>query len=88
MKNGVFWDFTPSGSCKNDVSEELSARSVRWLLVTASVVPSSPILVTLVKEALSSTETSFLQEPHGVTSQKTPFFFKFHHLHPNCHPGT
>jgi hypothetical protein len=29
-------------------------------LVTASVVPSSPILVTLMKEALSSTETSVL----------------------------
>jgi hypothetical protein len=30
------------------------------LLVTASVVPSSPILVTLMKEALSSSETSGL----------------------------
>jgi hypothetical protein len=33
-------------------------RSVRRLLVTASVVPSSTILVTLMKEALSSSETS------------------------------
>jgi hypothetical protein len=33
---------------------------VRRLLVTASVVPSSPILVTLIKEALSSSETSVL----------------------------
>jgi hypothetical protein len=33
---------------------------VRWLLVTASVVPSSQILVTLMKEALSSSETSVL----------------------------
>jgi hypothetical protein len=49
-------------------------RSVLRLLVTASVVPSSPILVTLMKEALSSYETRFLQEPHGVTSQKKPFF--------------
>jgi hypothetical protein len=24
MKNGVFWDVVPYGSCKNDVSEELS----------------------------------------------------------------
>jgi hypothetical protein len=32
--------------------------SVRRLLVTASVVPSSLILVTLMKEALSSSETS------------------------------
>jgi hypothetical protein len=35
-------------------------RSVRRLLVTVSVVPSSPILVTLMKEALSSSETSVL----------------------------
>jgi hypothetical protein len=34
--------------------------SVRRLLVTASVVLSSPILVTLIKEALSSSETSLL----------------------------
>jgi hypothetical protein len=52
-----------------DVSEEPSAsfirvtrflRSVRRLLVAASVVPSSPILVSLMKEALSSSETSVL----------------------------
>jgi hypothetical protein len=47
---------------RTDVSEELSVsfirvvflRSVRRLLVKASVVPSSPVLVTLLKEALSS----------------------------------
>jgi hypothetical protein len=33
---------------------------VRWLLFTANVVPSSPILVTLMKEALISSETSVL----------------------------
>jgi hypothetical protein len=35
-------------------------RSVRRLLVTASVVPSSPIPVTLMKEELSSSETLVL----------------------------
>jgi hypothetical protein len=35
-------------------------RSVRWLLVTASIVPSSPILVTLMMEAIPSSETSVL----------------------------
>jgi hypothetical protein len=35
-------------------------RSVRRLLVTASVVPSSAILVTLMKEVLSSSEASFV----------------------------
>jgi hypothetical protein len=37
-----------------------SRRSVRQLLVAASVVPSSPILFTLMKEVLSSSETSVL----------------------------
>jgi hypothetical protein len=35
-------------------------RSLRQLLVTASVVPSSPILVILIMEELSSSETSVL----------------------------
>jgi hypothetical protein len=39
------------------LSHLISLRGVRLLLVTASVVPSSPI-VTLMKEALSSSETS------------------------------
>jgi thiazole synthase ThiGH ThiG subunit len=53
---------------RTDVSEELSAsfiravfiRSVRRLLVTAGVVASSPIPVTLMKETLRSSETSVL----------------------------
>jgi hypothetical protein len=47
MKYGIFWDVKPCGT-------------QRRLLVTANVVPSSPILVTLMKEALSSSETSVL----------------------------
>jgi hypothetical protein len=39
----------------------LFLHSMRRLLVTASVVPSSPILVTLMKEALRSLETSVLR---------------------------
>jgi hypothetical protein len=58
---------------KYQVSHLAFLRSVRLLLVTASVVPSSPILDTLMKEALSSSKRRFLQEPHSVTSQKTPF---------------
>jgi hypothetical protein len=56
---------------RTDVSEKFSAsfikkyqvvflRNVRRLLVAASLVPISPILVTLMKEALSSSETSVL----------------------------
>jgi hypothetical protein len=44
-------------------------RSVLRLLVKAYVVPSSPILVTLMMEGLRSYETSV-----RTTSQTTPFF--------------
>jgi hypothetical protein len=54
---------------RTDVSEDLSASFIkvtgigelgttRRLLVTASVVPISPIPITLMKEAVSSSETS------------------------------
>jgi hypothetical protein len=43
-----------------ELGTTLAVRSVRRLLVTASVVRSSPILVTLMREALSSSETSAL----------------------------
>jgi hypothetical protein len=41
--------------------------------VTANVVSSSLIFVTLMMGAFSSPNRRFLQEPHGVTSQKTAF---------------
>jgi hypothetical protein len=64
-KNGVFWDVTPCGSCKSRCfggtwNHLVFLRSVRRLLVAACVVPSSPILVTLIKEAPVSSETSVL----------------------------
>jgi hypothetical protein len=37
---------------------QLTFRGVRRLLLTVSVVPSSPILVTVMKEVLSFSETS------------------------------
>jgi hypothetical protein len=51
MKNCVFWHVT--------LQLATDAHSVCRLLVAASVVPSSPILVTLM-EALGSSETSVL----------------------------
>jgi hypothetical protein len=81
MKNCVFWDVTPCGSCKNrrvggtqrlhhqgarigelgtTLAHLVFLRSLCRLLVTANVVPSSPILITPMKEALSSPETSVL----------------------------
>jgi hypothetical protein len=45
-------------------------RRVRRLLLTANVVPNSPILVTLMKEALSSSETSVLTRTTGRNIQE------------------
>jgi hypothetical protein len=47
MKNAVFWDVMPCGSCKNRPF---------GLLVTANVVPRSLVLVTEMMEALSSSK--------------------------------
>jgi hypothetical protein len=88
-KNGVFWDVTPCGSCKNlrrvatvrtDVSEELSASFIRVIrigelgtkIAVTSVVPSSPILVTLMKVAL--VHLVFLRSVHllPVTASVVP----------------
>jgi hypothetical protein len=45
--------------------------------ISANVVPCLPIIANLMMEALHSNvrpKRRFLQEPHGVTSQKTSFF--------------
>jgi hypothetical protein len=47
---------------------------VRRLLVTANVVLSSPMFVTLMLEELHSSEMSLLTRAPRVTSQKTAFF--------------
>jgi hypothetical protein len=57
MKNGVFWDFKPREAQRASVAS------------TARVVPSSPILVTLLKEALRSSETSV---PRRATRRNIP----------------
>jgi hypothetical protein len=75
MKIGVIGTLRRVALVRTDISEERNVsfirvtrisellpflRSLRRLLGKASVVPSSPILVTLMKEALSSSETSVL----------------------------
>jgi hypothetical protein len=51
---------TRIGELGNTLAVNCNRRTLRRLLVRASVVPSSPILVTLMKEALSCSETSVL----------------------------
>jgi hypothetical protein len=45
--------------------------SVRRLLVTANIVPSLTILVTLMMKAIHFSRRRYLHGPHGVISQKT-----------------
>jgi hypothetical protein len=52
-------------------------RNVHRLLVTTSVVPSSPILVTLKKKALSSPETPVLTR---ATRRNIPEDTKLHYF--------
>jgi hypothetical protein len=59
-RSASFIRVTRIGELGTTLRRNTFLRSVRWLLVAASVVPSSPILVTLMKDALSSSETSVL----------------------------
>jgi hypothetical protein len=43
-------------------------------MITDNTVPSSLILFAVMMEAVPSSETSVLQEPHGVKSQNKAFF--------------
>jgi hypothetical protein len=74
MKNGVFWDVTPYGSCKNGHFEGTyrlhhQDESVLQLLVTVNVVSSTLILFTLMMEAIYSSESSVIT---GVTQRHMP----------------
>jgi phospholipid N-methyltransferase len=67
LKNGVFWDVTSRDSCKSRRFVEtyhVFLHSMLQLLVIANIVPSSSIVVTLMMEAIRSSETSVVNKVH------------------------
>jgi hypothetical protein len=67
VKNAMFWDVVPCDSCKN---RRFGPNCYLLLsLITANVVPRSPIRVTLMIEVIRSSETSALTK---ATRRKIP----------------
>jgi hypothetical protein len=96
MKNGVFWDVTPCGSCKDrrfggtwrllhqqeqhklqlatDVRcEEIIPRSIASCYLQLVLFLVHRFLPPWWRRRQFPPKRRFLQEQHGVTSQKTPF---------------
>jgi hypothetical protein len=76
MKNDVFRDVTSCGSCKN---RRFGGTSASFIRVTRIGELGTTLAVSSNRRTLRRTRQVppilwFLQEPHGVTSQKTLFF--------------
>jgi hypothetical protein len=81
MKNAVFWDVSPCGTCKNrcfgGINTSVSRVTRIGEIGTLAVTSNRNMLRKILYERGSSSVTPkrwFLQESHGVTSKKTAFF--------------
>jgi hypothetical protein len=60
MKNAVFWDVTPCGSCKNRLWEDRITSIISDKNRQARGIAVKPISVNLIMEAILSSKTSVL----------------------------
>jgi hypothetical protein len=79
MKNGVFWVVTPCGSCMNRRFGGTwrllhQGDKIGELGTTQAATNNRRTLRRNTKRRQVPPKRRFLQEPHGVTTQKTPFF--------------
>jgi hypothetical protein len=74
MKNAVFWDVTPCGSCKNHHQSNKNLRASNSLAVTSN---RSALRRNTVRRRYVHPKRRFLQQPRSETSQKTAFFILF-----------
>jgi hypothetical protein len=70
----ISWTLAKSTYYEASHYAAFSSLSSLRLLVTANLLSSSPILVTLMMEVTCVSGTSILQEPHCATSQNTALF--------------
>jgi hypothetical protein len=71
IKNAVLWDVTPCSSCKNP---RFFAACIGWQLLIMLFLAHRILSPWLWRRYVPPTRL-FFQEPHGVTSQKTEFFY-------------
>jgi hypothetical protein len=87
MKNAVFWDVTPFGSCNNrrfGVSVAFTTMEIiselGTTLAITNAVPSSLNLFVLMMEVIRSSETSVLTRASRYHIEEDGIFCEFH----NC----
>jgi hypothetical protein len=98
-KNAVLWDVTPCGSLTTAVSEERSNFIIRMTIIgepgASAATTTDESCEEIHRRRYVPPKLRFLQEPYGLTAQKTAFvssivlqlrlcYFSSPHIHAAC----